>query len=107
MSAYNHVTLVGEVIKDPEFTKVGRKSRADFTIGVERHIGKDSEPEVDYFNIVTNGKLAEISNEYLKAGKKVLVDGRVQVRSYEENNQRKWITEVIAENLKFITKNGK
>ncbi|MEI7941899.1 MAG: single-stranded DNA-binding protein [Candidatus Riflemargulisbacteria bacterium] len=44
-----------------------------------------------------------MSGEYLKKGRKVLVDGRIQVRSYEVDKQRRWITEVIAENLKFLT----
>ncbi|MDD4527004.1 MAG: single-stranded DNA-binding protein [Candidatus Margulisbacteria bacterium] len=103
MSAYNHVTLVGNLVKDPDTKKVGKKSKTDFTIAVERYAGKDKEPEVDFFNIVSWGKLAEIGGEYLKKGKKVLVDGRVQIRSYEVDKQRRWITEVIAENLKFLS----
>ncbi len=103
MSSYNHVTLVGNLVKDPEIKKVGKKSKTDFTIAVERYAGKDKEAEVDFFNVVSWGKLAEISGEYLQKGKKVLVDGRIQVRSYEVDKQRRWITEVIAENLKFLT----
>lgn len=103
MSAYNHVTLVGNLVKDPETKKIGKRSKTDFTLAVERYIGKDKEAEVDFFNIVSWGKLAEIGAEYLKKGKKVLVDGRIQVRSYEVDKQRRWITEVIAENLKFLT----
>jgi single-strand DNA-binding protein len=103
VSAYNHVTLIGNLVKDPEMKKVGKNSKTDFTIAVDRYVGKDKEAEVDFFNIVSWGKLAEISGEYLKKGKKILVDGRIQVRSYEVDKQRKWITEVIAENLKFLT----
>ncbi len=103
MSAYNHVTLVGNLVKDPETKKVGKRSKTDFTLAVERFAGKEKEAEVDFFNVVTWGKLAEIGGEYLKKGKKVLVDGRIQVRSYEVDKQRRWITEVIAENLKFLS----
>jgi single-strand DNA-binding protein len=103
MSSYNHVTLVGNLVKDPDTKKVGKQSKTDFTLAVERYAGKDKEVEVDFFNVVSWGKLAEISGEYLKKGRKVLVDGRIQVRSYEVDKQRRWITEVIAENLKFLT----
>ena len=103
MSSYNHVTLVGNLVKDPDIKKVGKQSKTDFTLAVERYAGKDKEVEVDFFNVVSWGKLAEISGEYLKKGRKVLVDGRIQVRSYEVDKQRRWITEVIAENLKFLT----
>jgi single-strand DNA-binding protein len=101
--AYNHVTLVGTLAKDPVTKMVGKKARTDFTIGVERYAGKDKEAEVDFFNIVTWGKLAEVSGEFLKQGKKILVDGRIQVRHSDVPGNR-WITEVIAENLRFLSK---
>jgi single-strand DNA-binding protein len=103
MSGYNHVTLVGNLIKDPEISKIGKRTKTTFTIGVERYAGKDTGPELDFFNVVTWGKLADITAEYLKQGKKLLVDGRIQVRFYEVDKQRKWITEIIAENIKFLT----
>ncbi|MDD5455538.1 MAG: single-stranded DNA-binding protein [Candidatus Margulisbacteria bacterium] len=103
MSHYNHVTLVGNLVKDPEVVKIGKKSKANFTLAVERYMGKDKEPSVDFFNIVSWGKLAEICGSYLGKGKKVLVDGRIQVRTYKVENERKWITEVVAENCKFLT----
>ena len=71
---------------------------------MERYAGKDKEPEVDFFNIITWGKLAEVAKEFLQKGRKVLIDGRIQVRSYEGNSgERKWITEVVAENMKFLS----
>jgi single-strand DNA-binding protein len=106
MSAYNHVTLVGNLTKDPEQTYVNKKCKSSFTVAVERYYGKDKESEVDYFNIITWGKLAEVASEYLVKGKKVLIDGRIQVRSYETEGVRKWITEIIAENLKFLSPKG-
>jgi hypothetical protein len=72
MSAYNHVTLVGNLIKDPESIKIGKKTKSSFTIAVERYTGKDKEPEVDFFNIITWGKLADVVTEFLQKGKKFL-----------------------------------
>ncbi len=106
MSTYNHVTLVGNLTKDPEQTYIGKKCKSSFSVAVERYYGKDKESEVDYFNIIAWGKLAEVASEYLVKGKKVLVDGKVQVRRYDDNGERKWITEVVAENLKFLSPKG-
>ena len=103
MSGYNHVTLVGVLVTDPEIENIGKKTKAIYQIGVDRYCGKDKKSEVDFFNIVSWGKLAEITNEYLEKGKRVLVDGRIQVRSSEEDGKRRWITEVVAENIKFLS----
>jgi len=103
MSGYNHVTLVGNLVKNPETEKVGKKTKTTFTIGVERYAGKDTDPELDFFNVVTWGKLADITAEYLDKGSKVLVDGRVLVRREDTG---KWLTEIIAENLKFLKREG-
>ena len=103
MSNYNHVTLVGNLVKDPEVKVVNKRSKASFTIAVERSFGKDKVEVVDYFQIISWGKLAEICGMYLKKGKKVLVDGRIQIRAYEVDNQKKWVTEVVAENCKFLS----
>jgi len=73
MSTYNRVTLVGNLVKDPESKMVGKQSKTTFTIAVDRYMGKDKEAEVDYFNIVSWGKLADVCTDYLQKGKKVLV----------------------------------
>ena len=97
--AYNHITLVGNLTKNPETKTVGKKQQTKFTIAVERWTAT-TKNEFDYFNIVTSGKLAEVCNDYLKKGKKLLVDGRVQVRKESTGN---WVTEIIADNVKFLT----
>jgi single-strand DNA-binding protein len=102
MSTYNHVTLVGNLVKDPETKKIGKKTKSDFILAVNRYAGKDKDFEVDYFNIVSWGKLAEICHDYLKKGKKVLVDGSVQIRTYVKDEEKKWVTEIVAKNLKFL-----
>jgi single-strand DNA-binding protein len=101
--AYNHVTLVGNLVKDPDAKMVGKQAKTTFSIAVERYQGPDKEAAVDFFNVVSWGKLAEISGDYLKKGRKVLVDGRIQIRSYKKDEQQRWITEVVAENLKFLS----
>ena len=101
---YNHVTLIGNLTKDPETKKVGNKSKTDFTVAVERYCKPGEKPEIDHFNIVAWGNLADICHEFLRANSKVLVDGRIQIRTMNTDGERKWITEVIAENIKFLKK---
>ena len=95
MGVYNHCTLVGNLTDNPVLTEEGKKKTATFTICVERYAGKDKESDKDYFDIVTTGKLAEMTMEHLKEGRKVLVDGRMQI-----NNKKEW--KVITDNLKFL-----
>lgn len=97
------ITLVGNLEKDPEIKKVGDQSKAVFTLAVERYLGKDKEPAVDFFNVVSWGKLAEVCGSFLNKGKKVIVDGRIQVRTYMKDKERHWITEIVAENLRFLS----
>lgn len=108
MSNYNHVTLIGNLKENPVLTYTAKKATCKFIVGVERYTGKDKPADIDYFNIVSHGKMAEVCGEHLKADKKVLIDGKIQVRSYiGEDKKRHWITEVIAENLKFLSNPSK
>ena len=102
-SSYNYVTLIGHLSTDTTLKKVGKKSKTTFKLAVERFNGLDKPKEIDQFNIVTWGKLAEICNEFLENGKKVLIDGRIQVTQTGKGDKKRWVTEVIAENLKFLS----
>lgn len=102
MVDYNHVTLVGNLTQNPETKKVGKRTKTDFIIAINRYVGKDEPDKVDFFNIVTWGNLAGICKDYLSKGRKVLVDGKIQVRSYQKNNEKKWFTEIVADNIKFL-----
>ncbi len=109
MADYNHVTLVGHLINEPDSKKVGEdRSRTSFTLAVNRPYKDNNGKHVtDFFNIISWGKLAEIGQEYIKKGEDVLVDGRIQARSYEKDNETKWITEIVAESFSFLgKKNG-
>ncbi|MFC1517023.1 single-stranded DNA-binding protein [Candidatus Margulisiibacteriota bacterium] len=109
MADYNHVTLVGRLINEPEAKAVSDdRLRTGFTLAINRPYKDNNGKSVsDFFNIVAWGKLAEICKEYVKKGEDLLVDGRIQSRSYEQDNEKKWITEIIAESLSFLgRKNG-
>lgn len=100
----NSVVLIGRMTKDPElrFTQAG-KAVASFTLAVDRPFkNANGEKETDFINCVQWGKGAEIIAQYTAKGSLVAVEGRLQVRSYEKDGQRRWVTEVVAENVRFL-----
>lgn len=99
----NKVILVGRLTKDPEvrYTQTG-KVVATFTLAVDRFTGQ-GQKEADFIPVVVWGKVAEVCGNNLTKGQKVLVDGRLQVRSYDDKQgQKRWVTEVIAQTVEFL-----
>lgn len=106
MSSLNICVLVGCLTKIPElrYTQSGT-AVATFTLAVDRPHRADKEKEADFIPIVTFQKTAEACANYLDKGSLVAVDGRIQVRRYDDKQQQKRIaTEVIAESVKFLSK---
>ena len=101
----NKVFLLGRLTKDPEvrYTTTG-KVVAQFTIAVDRpYTNQEGQKEADFFPIVIWGKSAETAGNSLTKGQRVLVEGRVQIRSYEgKDGNKRWITEVVADRFEFI-----
>lgn len=107
MASLNRVILVGNLTRDPElrYTPSGT-SVANFGIAVNRRrTNKQGErvDEVDYFNVVVWGKLAELCCNYIFKGSPVALEGRLSSRSWEtEDGQKRNTVEVIAENVQFL-----
>lgn len=101
----NNVVLIGRLTKDPElrYTPSGI-AVASFTLAVDRSFtNQQGEREADFIPIVVWRKQAENCANYLGKGRLVAVLGRIQVRTYDANDgQRRWVTEVIAENVRFL-----
>ncbi len=105
----NRVILIGRLTKDPElrYTPAG-VAVAQFTLAVDRPFSRDSgggerEREADFIPIVTWRQLAETCANYLRKGRLAAVEGRIQVRNYENNEGRRvYVTEVIADNVRFL-----
>ncbi len=97
----NSVVLIGRLARDPElrFTASG-KAVATFSVAVNRVFSK--EKEADFFNIVVWGKPAENCANYLAKGRLVGLQGRLQSRSYEQNGEKKYITEIVADQVEFL-----
>ena len=101
----NKVILVGRLTKEPEvrYTPTG-KAVASCTLAVNRGFTtKDNAQEADFIPIVVWGNSAEFCGNNLNKGSKVLVDGRLQVRSYDaKDGSKRYVTEVIANNLEAL-----
>lgn len=100
----NRVILIGRLTKDPElrYTPNG-VATCSFTLAVDRPFNKEKEKEADFVPIVVWRQLAETCSNYLKKGRLVAVEGRIQVRNYENNEgKRVYVTEVIADNVRFL-----
>ncbi|EAE4346482.1 single-stranded DNA-binding protein [Listeria monocytogenes] len=101
----NRVVLVGRLTKDPDlrYTPAGA-AVATFTLAVNRPFkNAQGEQEADFINCVVWRKPAENVANFLKKGSMVGVDGRIQTRNYEDNdNKRVFVTEVVAESVQFL-----
>lgn len=105
----NRIVLIGRLTKDPElrYTPNG-KAVASFTLAVDRQFkNQKGEREADFINIVVWGAQAENSANYLAKGKLAAVDGRLQIRTFDgQDGQRRWVTEVVADNVRFLSPKG-
>lgn len=107
-SMLNRVILIGRLTRDPELKYIPSGAPvANFTLAVDRPFtNKQGERETDFVPIVVWRKQAENCANYLGKGSLVAVDGRLQVRSYEQDGQRKYMTEVVAEDVRFLDRRG-
>jgi single-strand DNA-binding protein len=104
----NKVMLIGNLGKDPElrYTTSGT-AVATFSLATNeawRDADGNTQERTEWHNIVAWKKLAEICGEWLKKGKKVYIEGRIQTRSYEDKNTgaKKYITEIVASDMLML-----
>ncbi len=103
----NKVFLLGNLTRDPELRHTAQgTSVANFSIAVNRtYKGNDGDfkKETSFFNIIVWGKSGENCAKYLTKGRPVLVEGRLQNRSYEtQEGQKRTVTEIVADNVQFL-----
>lgn len=102
----NKVILLGRLTKDVElrYTQTSNMAVASFSIAVnQKYVKEGEERRADFFNIVAWNKLAENASKYLKKGSQVVIVGRLQNRSWQDEQDNKHnITEVIVEEMEFI-----
>lgn len=101
----NKIILMGRLTKDPEmrYTNVSNIPVSNFTLAVNRRFQRQGEErQADFIPIVSWDKLAEFCSKYFVKGQQVAVVGRLQVRTWDDNDgKRHYITEVVAEEAYF------
>lgn len=100
----NRIILLGRLTKDTEIVTTSNMTMiGKFTLAVQRKFAKEGEEkQTDYFNIVTFGKQAEFASKYFKKGQRVLVSGKAEINSYEnENGETRFAFQVVADELDF------
>ena len=101
----NKVLLVGRITRDPEVrsTTTGQNV-AQIGLATNRVWNKDGQKQesTEFHNIVAWGRLAEIAGQYMKKGALIMVEGRLQTRSWQgQDGATKYRTEIVAENIQL------
>lgn len=108
MASLNRVMLIGNLTRDPEVRYTPKGSAvADLAIAVNRNYTAESgekREEVTYVDIVLWAKLAELAGQYLKKGRPVFIEGRLQMDQWEDKQtgQKRSRLRVVGENMQFL-----
>ena len=101
----NKVILMGRLTKDPEvrYTQTNNTLVASFSLAVNRRFVREGDSQTaDFINIVAWAKTGEFVSKYFKKGQQVAVVGRIQTRTWDDQNgQKRYVTEVVAEETYF------
>ena len=106
MRSVNKVILVGHLAADPEpFVTTSGKTRVTFPVATHRETTSDGAPKevTDYHRVVAWGKLGEICATYLVRGTGVYVEGIILNRAYEKDGERRYTTEIRADEINMLT----
>ncbi len=101
----NRIILIGRLVADPQlrYTQSGI-AVTNFTLAVDRSFtSQNGERETDFIDIVTWRKLAETCANHLNKGRLVAIEGRLQIRSYDDRDGiRRKAAEVVADQVQFL-----
>ena len=101
----NKIILLGRMVRDPEvrYTET-EKVVCEFTIAVDRpYLNQEGQREADFIQVLIWGKQAETVGNHFKKGQRILLEGRLQIRSYDaKDGSKRYVTEVIANSFEFI-----
>jgi len=110
MAGVNKVIIIGRLGQDPEMKAVGQGATvARLNVATSENWvdkGGQKQERTEWHRIVVWGKLAEICGKYLSKGRQVYVEGRLQTRSWEDNGQKKYSTEIVASTVQFLGSNS-
>ena len=107
----NRATIIGRLTRDPELRTTPQGQNVT-TVGIATNrTWKDQQgmkqEQVEFHNIVAWGKLAEIMSQYLKKGRQVFIEGRLQSREWQaQDGSKRNRTEIVAENMIMLGGKG-
>lgn len=102
---FNRVIIGGRLTKHPELLSIANSvnSVTNFCVAVTRASKIDGQPDADFFNCTAFNKTAEFITKYFDKGSSIMLEGRLQQRSYtNRDNQKVWTTEVFVSNVYFV-----
>lgn len=104
MRGLNRSILAGRLVADPEVRYTSNEvAVTNFRLAINRGKNKQGVEEADFINCVAFGSLAKICGEYLKKGRLIAVEGRLQIRSYDgKDGQKKSATEVVVDEMQIL-----
>ncbi len=107
----NKVFLIGNLTRDPELRNLPSGAAvASFSIATNRvwkNQQGEKQEEAQFHNVVVFGRQAEIVNQYLAKGSLILVEGRIQTRSWDgKDGSKQYRTEIVAERIQFGPRSG-
>lgn len=99
----NKAIIGGRLTKEPEHTVTSSGlDVSKFTVAIDRRFQKQGEEkQTDFLNVVAFGKTAQFVSKYFTKGSSIIVVGSIQSRSYEKDGQKRYVTEIIAEEVNF------
>jgi len=101
----NRAFLMGRLTRDPEVRYTpGGKCVCQFTVAIDRAFGnQNGQKQADFIPVVVWEKTAELCGNSLAKGHRVLVEGRIQTRSYDaKDGTKRYVTEVVASHVEFV-----
>lgn len=108
----NKAIVIGNLTRDPELRSLPSGVKVcSFSLATNR-VWKDKngarQESADYHNVVVFGRQAETVAQYMKKGSSILVEGRMQTRSWDDKNtgEKKYRTEIVADRTQFGPKGG-
>ncbi len=104
----NNVSLVGRLTKDPELKSTAAGvSTCSFSLAVQRDFkNANGEYEADFINCTAWRSTAEFVSKYFKKGQQMGVCGQIRTRKWDDNGTTRYATDVTAEKITFVGKNG-
>ncbi|MCF8367568.1 MAG: single-stranded DNA-binding protein [Bacteroidales bacterium] len=108
MAGINRVILVGNLGRDPEvMTFDNGVKKASFSLATtESYKNKEGQrvEQTEWHNIVLWRGLADVAERFLKKGNQIYLEGKIKTRSYEQDGQKKYVTEIFVDNMTMLGK---